>query len=188
MNEGHLAYLVSDAWRETLTNEILPWVLEDHTLGADLLELGPGPGLTTDLLRGLVTRLTAVEIDEALAAGLAARLAGTNVEVLSADATDLPLLDDAFDSVACLTMLHHVPTADAQDRLLAEAHRVVRPGGILVGYDSIDTPMVRDAHEDDVFNPVDPATFSTRLQAAGFGRVETEREAHRLRFIAVKPG
>jgi 16S rRNA A1518/A1519 N6-dimethyltransferase RsmA/KsgA/DIM1 with predicted DNA glycosylase/AP lyase activity len=43
-------------------------------LGAELLELGPGPGVTTEVLRRRVARLTAVELDAALAARLARRL------------------------------------------------------------------------------------------------------------------
>ena len=50
--------------------------------------VGPGPGLTTDVPRRQVAALTAVEVDGDLAAALANRLAGTNVEVVHADATD----------------------------------------------------------------------------------------------------
>ena len=188
MNENHLTYLASPAWKDEVTDKILPWVLEGRTLGDELLEIGPGPGLTTDVLRGLVDHLTAVEIDNELAAALADRLAGTNVEVLHADATELPLEDGRFSSAACLTMLHHVPSAALQDRLLAEACRVLRPGGILVGTDSLDIETVRAGHADDVFVPVDPDMFPDRLRAAGFGTVEIGLDATRLRFAATKPG
>ena len=57
-------------------------------LGDDVLEVGPGPGLTTDLLRQRVAKVTAVELDEQLATALAGRLAGTNVDVVHADAAD----------------------------------------------------------------------------------------------------
>lgn len=188
VNEGHLTYLASPAWRDEVTNKILPWVLEGRTLGDALLEIGPGPGLTTDVLRGLVEHVTAVEIDDELAAALTERLAGTNVEVLHADATALPLPDDRFSSAACLTMLHHVPSAALQDLLLAEACRVLRPGGILLGTDSLDIEAVRAGHADDVFVPVDPATFPDRLRAAGFGEVDLARDETRIRFAATKPG
>jgi SAM-dependent methyltransferase len=181
---------VSEEWRETLTGRILPWVLGDRSLGDDVLEIGPGPGLTTDVLRERAARVTAVELDDDLAAGLASRLAGTNVEVVHADATDLPLPDDRFSAAACLTMLHHVPTAAQQDQLLREACRVLRPGGVLVGSDSVDSPRVRAGHADDVFNPVDATTFADRLLAAGFAAadVEVDPESSRLRFAATKAG
>lgn len=188
MNEGHLTYLASPAWRDEVTNKILPWVLEDRTLGDALLEIGPGPGITTDVLRDLVHHVTAVEIDAHLAAALTTRLAGTNVEVLHADATDLPLPDDHFSSAACLTMLHHVPSVALQDRVLREACRVLRPGGLLLGTDSLDVAMVRAGHVDDVFVPVDPETFPDRLRAAGFGDVDLARDETRIRFAATKPG
>jgi len=52
-----------------------------------MVEVGPGFGLATDVLRQRVGNLTAVEIDPALAVGLALRLTGTNVNVLQADGT-----------------------------------------------------------------------------------------------------
>ena len=54
----------------------MPWVLSGSNLGPDVLELGPGPGLTTDLLKTAVPRLTAIELDPQLAASLRARRAG----------------------------------------------------------------------------------------------------------------
>ena len=37
-------------------------------------------------------------------------------------------------------MLHHIPSADLQDTALAEMARVLRPGGLIVGSDGLDTP------------------------------------------------
>jgi hypothetical protein len=87
VNEAHLRILSSQEWAETLQVEMLPWVAEAGDLGDDVLELGPGPGLTTDLLRQRVRKLTAVEIDPALATALRDRLAGSNVTVVQTDAT-----------------------------------------------------------------------------------------------------
>ena len=50
------------------------------------IEIGPGPGFTTEVLRTMTARLTAVEIDEGLAASLTERLAGGNVDVVVGDA------------------------------------------------------------------------------------------------------
>ena len=88
---------------------------------ADVLELGSGPGLTTDVLRGRTARLTAVEIDPRLAS-LQERMKNTNVEVVEADATAMPFPDGSL-AVLSFTMLHHVPSVTLQDRLLAEAWR-----------------------------------------------------------------
>ena len=72
MNEEHLALCSSPEWARLVEEELLPWVLEDFDLGEDLLEVGAGPGLTTDVLRRHAARVTAVELDADLAARLAA--------------------------------------------------------------------------------------------------------------------
>src|SRR5438067_13048103 len=116
MNERHLQLCSRAEWAETVQSEILPWALGTRDLGDDVLEVGPGPGLTTDVLRKRVKRLTAVEIDDNLAAALAGRMAGFNVEVVHADGTALPFEDNRFSGATCFTMLHHVPTPEQQDQ------------------------------------------------------------------------
>ena len=120
MNEVHLQRCSSAEWAQAVEEFILPWALKDIDLGDDVIEVGPGPGLTTDVLRRHVSRLTAVETDATLAADLAARVVGTNVEVVHADATDMPFEDDRFSAAGSFTMLHHVPSPQLQDQLLAE--------------------------------------------------------------------
>ena len=51
MNRLHRWYCQSNHWRHRLGTEILPWSLKGVDLGGEVLELGPGPGLTTDWLR-----------------------------------------------------------------------------------------------------------------------------------------
>jgi hypothetical protein len=51
VNKAHLEFCSSPAWARLVEDELLPWVLEGCDLGDDLLEVGPGPGLTTDVLR-----------------------------------------------------------------------------------------------------------------------------------------
>jgi SAM-dependent methyltransferase len=193
MNEGHLELLVSPAWHTYLETELLPWFLEQALLDGDLLEIGPGPGLMTELLCPHVPHLVAVEIDPVLAGALAERLTGPDVEVLCADAGATGLDGGRFATATCATMLHHVPSAEAQDALFAEAHRLLRPGGRLVGVDSVDTPELRAFHVDDVFVPVDPLTLGSRLETAGFGAVVVEswtattRTGPKVRFVATKP-
>src|SRR6202034_3384442 len=109
------------------------WVLEGVSLGDRVLEIGPGPGRTTEVLADLAPHLTAVEVDPTLARALADRMAGTKVEVIEGDATDLQWAEGSFDSVLSFTMLHHLPSVADQDRLFAEALRVLRPGGVFAG-------------------------------------------------------
>jgi SAM-dependent methyltransferase len=168
---------------------LLPWALKGVNLGDHVLELGPGPGVTTDLLRQRTARLTAVEIDPRLAASLREHTKGGNVEVVRADVTAMPFPDGSFSAVLSFTMLHHVPSVTLQDRLLAQAWRVLRPGGVFAGTDSTSSPLMRLAHLEDTMVPVDPGTFGQRLEAAGFHEVAVERGRGEFRFRAVRgPG
>ena len=187
MNELHLQFLSSPDWARMLETDLLPWVETAGDLGADVLEIGPGPGLTTDLLRVRVPRVTAIEFDPALADALRERLAGTNVDVIMGDATASGLAADRFSAATCFSMLHHMPSAEYQDRLISEIHRVLRPGAIFVGADSRDTEPIRAGHVDDTFVPVDPDTFASRLAGAGFDRTEIDVQAYQFRFVTRKP-
>lgn len=184
MNKAHLEFCSSDEWAESIRKWIIPGALANVQLGDDVLEIGPGPGRTTDILKDMAPRLTAVEIDPDLAAQLAERLAGTNVEVVHADATALPLPDKRFSAALSFTMLHHVPSIEEQDRLFAEVVRVLRPGGVLAGVDSHDSEPFRAMHVDDICVPLDPATLEERLTRAGFAQVKVDDNPHVVQFWA----
>ncbi|HLX49113.1 MAG TPA: class I SAM-dependent methyltransferase [Streptosporangiaceae bacterium] len=186
MNENHAKLCPSPEWAEWLQGEVLPEVTKGIELGGELLEVGPGPGAATGWLRHRVSRLVALETDEAAAAKLAARLDGANVEVVTGDATQMTFADGSFDSVASFTMLHHIPTAALQNRLLAEVLRVLRPGGVLFGSDSLASDGLHHFHVDDTYNPVEPAAFLTRLQTIGFGKITISVD-HGISFVAHKP-
>lgn len=190
MNKAHLEFLASPDWARMLENDLLPWLSTVADLGDDVLEVGPGPGLTTDLLRARAPRVTAVEVDHALASSLAERLAGTNVTVIEGDATESGLDADRFSAATCFSMLHHVPSAELQDRLFAEVFRVLRPGAVFLGVDSVDDEggVIRSFHEDDVFVPIDPNTLGDRLGGIGFEDVGVDVDDYQQRFSAVKPG
>jgi SAM-dependent methyltransferase len=187
VNQNHLQYLSSPEWARTLESELLPWVHAAGDLGDDVLEIGPGPGLTTDLLRQRVPRLTAVEMDPSLGHALSDRLAGTNVEVIVADATEAVLPAERYTAAACFSVLHHMSSAEHQDRLFAELHRVLRPGGIVVGQESLNLEMIRTGHDGDTFNPVEPDDLARRLAAVGFGPTTTDVLGYHFRFISRKP-
>jgi SAM-dependent methyltransferase len=169
VNSNHARVCGSPEWAEHLQTDVLPVVTAGLDLGTDMLEIGPGPGAATGWLAERVARLTALESDEAAAAALAERFPG--VEVAVGDATQMSYPDGSFDSVGSFTMLHHVPTTAQQNQLLAEVLRVLRPGGFLVGSDSLAGNDLHHFHADDVYNPVEPAAFLTRLQTLGFAAI-----------------
>jgi SAM-dependent methyltransferase len=190
MNDTHMERLVSDEWRAWLGDVVVPYAfgtLAIVDLGVDVLEVGPGPGLTTDLLRTELERVTAVEVDAELAESLAARLAGSNVEVVAADATSMPFGDGRFTGAVTFTMFHHVPTAALQDQLMAEVARVIRPGGVFVANDSVASDDLAALHDGDVYNPIDPATLDSRLTAAGFVDIEVRCNPYAWAFHARRP-
>ncbi len=184
MNEAHLIFCNSDEWAEAVKTWIIPGATNGVTLGDHVLEVGPGPGRTTDILKDMTAKLTAVEVDPMLAGKLSARMVGSNVTVVEADATALPFPDDHFSAAVSFTMLHHVPTPELQDRLFAEVARVVQPGGVFTGCDSHDSEAFRKLHIDDICVPVPPDTLADRLRKAGFSEVTVEPNPHVVQFHA----
>jgi SAM-dependent methyltransferase len=185
MNEAHLKLCASDEWADAVRRWIIPGALEGIDPGDDVLEVGPGPGRTTEVLRAMTRRLTALEIDADLARGLGVRLGDATVGVVRGDGTALPFAGGRFTAALSFTMLHHVPSPAQQDLLLAEVRRVLRPGGVLAGVDSLDSADFRALHVDDICVPLDPATLEARLGGAGFSDVRVDVNPYVVQFRAI---
>jgi SAM-dependent methyltransferase len=186
MNAIHRRLCRSAGWAERMHGQVMPWALDGVELAGTVLEIGPGYGVTTRWLAERTGRLTAVEVDPDLAADLRRDLDG-QVEVRTGDGADLPFPAGSVDVVVCFTMLHHVPSAAQQDRLFAEAARVLRSGGTFAGSDSRLSLRFRLLHVRDTMVAVDPATLPDRLRAAGFAEAETGLGARSFRFRATTP-
>lgn len=186
MNENHAALCSSPEWAAHLHRDVLPVVTDGQTLGPRMLEIGPGPGASADWLRQRVDHLVAIEIDESTVSTLRKRFAGTNVEIIQGDATALPFDDASFDGAGSFTMLHHVPTSTLQNRVLAEALRVLKPGANLFCSDSLPSSDLHQFHVGDVYNPIDPASLVSRLQTIGFGAITLSVD-YGFTFRASKP-
>jgi ubiquinone/menaquinone biosynthesis C-methylase UbiE len=186
MNCLHQWLCRSDRWRSTVAQR-LPWAIGDTDLGPNVLEIGPGPGLTTDLLRTSIPRLIAIEIDPKLAASLSSRLKGSNVQVIEGDATEMPFEDSEFSGAVSFTMLHHIPSEGLQDKVLAEVFRVLKPGGFFVGSDSLQSWLMRIIHICDTLVPISPDNFGARLESAGFEVLEVQTNSQAFRFRARRP-
>jgi hypothetical protein len=57
MNLIHRWLCSSAHWKKVVETYILPWTLDGLNLGSDVLEVGPGPGVSTDLRRTRVAPL-----------------------------------------------------------------------------------------------------------------------------------
>ncbi len=187
MNLVHRCLCSSNTWKKTVETRVIPWVLDGVDIGSNVLEVGPGPGVTTELLHNRVGHLTCVEIHRGFADSLARRMTGRNVRVLCEDATAMSFPDASFDGVLSFTMLHHVPSRALQDRLLKEVARVLRPGGVFAGTDSVYSRSFRLLHLFDTMVVVDPATLPQRLEAAGFTGIQVDVNPYAFRFRAQRP-
>jgi SAM-dependent methyltransferase len=186
MNLVHRWLCNSSVWRKQVRDSVLPWTVDDLQLGQKVLEIGPGPGITTDFLASRVDSLICIEIDSDYASALARRTARKNVRVLCGDATVAPIPDSTFDAVICFTMLHHVASPALQNSLFSEAARVLRPGGVFAGYDSLSSPLFRLFHTFDTATMIDPDSLPCRLQEAGLDGVQVDTNRHAFRFRAWK--
>ncbi len=187
MNGVHRWLCRSSRWRKALDQQIIPWALHGTDLGQQVLEVGPGPGLTTENLRQRFAELTAIEIDPRLAHSLQHRLRDTNVRIVEGDATALPFATGSFTGAVSFTMLHHVPSPALQDRLLKEVHRALKPGGLFIGTDSTWSRLFQLIHFRDTMVVVDPNTFAARLEQAGFADVAIKVTKGIFKFRARRP-
>ena len=128
---GQYDDLVEEWWRPDGAFAALHWLAESRgslipapaRRGAALLDLGCGGGLLAPHVPGY----RHVGVDVSASALAVAAIHG--VEPVLADVADLPFDGESFDVVVAGEILEHV---EDLDRTIAEATRVLRPGGTLV--------------------------------------------------------
>jgi SAM-dependent methyltransferase len=119
------------------------------------------------------TQYTGIDVPQASSFGMQA-----SPDILHFDGTTIPFPDDHFDALLCTEVLEH---AEQPDTLIAEMHRVLKPGGSLV----LTVPFAARVHH----VPYDFHRF-TRFQLArmfaAFGNVQLEERGNDLAVIANK--
>lgn len=108
------------------TQEILRRHLPGRSL--EVLDVGGGTGIHSAWLTH--DGHHCIVLDAVSKHAQAARRSGLTSVV--ADARALPVAGNSFDAVLVMGPLYHLPRADERRQVLAEAVRVLRPGGLLV--------------------------------------------------------
>ena len=147
--------------------------------GTRLLDVACGPGVAAAQAAAAGARVTGVDFSPAMIDE--ARRRNPAIEFHTADAEQLPFANASFDAVIANFGIHHV---ERPERAIAEARRVLKPGGIFAftfwtdrqdntawrlifaaiaahGRTDVPMPAGNDAH-------ATPENFSALVSAAGF--------------------
>jgi ArsR family transcriptional regulator len=139
-----------------------------------LLDIGTGTGRVLECLASRVERGVGVDSSREMLAVARARLAAArhaHCHVRQADMYALPMLDGSFDAVTLHLVLHY---ADRPAAVIAEAARVLKPGGRLVVVDfaphAVESLREQHAHRRLGFSDAEIAEW---FAAAGLAARET---------------
>lgn len=97
--------------------------------GDRILDVGCGNGRLLELLRDKKIRYTGVDLSERLVEIAKKRYPQDNF--LVADNLNLPFLDNNFDKVFSVAVLHTIPSQYLRKKAISELKRVLKPEGLL---------------------------------------------------------
>ena len=161
-------YVPGRSWKalaETLLALMPPMVIAD---------LGAGEGTFSQLLARRAKRVIAIDNSEKMVeygANLARKHGVKNLEYRQGDLEQIPIRDSLVDLAFFSQALHH---AQHPERAVAEAHRILKPGGRIVVLD-----LVRHHYEEarelyaDLWLGFTEVELSRYLRRAGFHNIET---------------
>lgn len=172
-----------NAWN----SESLAWLMDRaHCRKSDRwLDVATGAGFTAVAFAPLVAGVTGLDVSESMLkeARVRAQAAGfANVVFKDGAAENLPFGPDVFDGVVCRLAAHHFLSVPC---FLAEAHRVLRPGGRLLIADTAepDHAPVVDAWHNQIevlrdgshIRNYTPAEWRSFVTGAGFALEELQQ-------------
>ena len=139
-----------------------------------LLDVGCGTGHSRRIYADHIASYTGIDLSFGSLAVACRQFPGSFVQT---DAFALPFAGESFDVVAFSSVLHHLP---ARVPALAEARRVLRPGGLVFAYDPNvrhpamllfrvpESPFYRPEGVSPTERPLRPGVLRRELAAAGF--------------------
>ncbi len=180
-------FILTFAYNSTLPEQLR---LFGSNFGARHLELACGTGTLLEMMlkwrrrrRLPPTQVVGVDYAESMLAGAKHRFRGDpSVELVHADAAEMPFADGEFDTANVANAIHCLPDVDGG---LRGVHRVLKPGGRLVAnvllYPRGPWPLKGIAERINdwgmrkgiLYTPYEEADIRGRVQAAGF---EIERD------------
>lgn len=185
-----------------LDDEIRSWLTRQFSKRDNLLELGCGTGLFSEMIVGRVEQLTATDMSPRMVEHATERLAShSNAQVRREDAYRTSFEEDTFDAVLLVNLLHVV---NAPIAVAKECNRVLKPGGRIVAIDATRYGAPFLAMIGVMFRYIrkrgfppssnksfSPAELATVIEEAGFDVQELELIGTRLKavcLLAKKPG
>jgi SAM-dependent methyltransferase len=123
-------WTVSTQWKQSLIDDVVLKYIKSETT---VLEIGPGAGRWTDVLRTIAGKLIAVDVSEKAISLCRERFSSSqNIEFFLVKKIDISFIPDAsIEAVWSFDVFVHINPADT-DRYLAEFKRVLVPGGTAV--------------------------------------------------------
>jgi SAM-dependent methyltransferase len=209
MSTSAKTFCNSRPYRLLARRVVLPWALQGLHPRDEVLEIGAGSGAMS---AGLLSRFPDVTVvatdydtDMVAVAGRSLSAWTGRVTVERADGAELPFDDGRFSLVLSCAMLHHVVN---WEQALSEATRVMKPGGMLVGFDLLHvadwrlphrgrnhagvpqhgTDHASPGHEAGAKRLVDPDAFRHELDQLRLTAVRVRRSVGGLafRFLATR--
>ncbi len=166
-----------------------------------VLDIACGTGRTLKMIRATLPQASLFGTDLSptylrKANQLLSEIPGELPQLLQANAEELPYLDDYFHATTCVFLFHELP-ATVRQRIMNEAFRVTKPGGIFIICDSIQLsdlpefePMLDNFHEtyhEPYYRNYITDNLVERLETAGFENIEIQVHHVSKYLIARKP-
>jgi ubiquinone/menaquinone biosynthesis C-methylase UbiE len=119
------SYIVGEAVQQAVINRLS----EERELG-EVIELGCGRGYFTKAIAGNATRILATDLSDEMVDAARSELSPfEHVTVQKADCEHTAFPAERFDTVLMVNVVHFI---ENPDKCLAESHRILKGGGVLL--------------------------------------------------------